>query len=329
MNAVSAISITKRFADELLALNNLELQVQSGEVVGIIGANGSGKSTLLKVLFGELRPDSGSVRTLGLIPSESWKSIREMVGYVPQHLALDLEMTGEETLSLFCTLFGLSGDQHETKMAELAELFGLSHLVGRRVSTYSGGNRQRLHLAISMIHESRLLLLDEPNAALDPEGRALFWDVIRARARQEKTMIVATHDLDEAARYCDRIAFLSQGTVIAIDSPQKIISSHGTETLEITLEQGPRDWPAVKKSLLSMTEIMSAKNRHDQIHIFLKKDEESVSRIISVLTQSQLDVTSYHRRRPDLASAYFQLAGQDLVIRNQQESDRGTKRRRS
>jgi len=181
------------------ALAGVDLELRPGRITALVGANGSGKTTLLRILAGILEPSAGEVEVLGIgRPAASGpgtrRALRRRSSYVSQDPALDPEMTGGEILSLAAALYGVRRRQ----VLDLAASFGVESHLSRRVSTWSGGLRRRLHLAVGMIHDPELLLLDEPAAGLDPEGRRLLWADLEARAERGRSVAIVTHDLATA-----------------------------------------------------------------------------------------------------------------------------------
>ena len=193
-----------RFAHAAPALAEIDLEVPPGLTV-LTGPNGAGKTTLLRVLAGLQRPDSGNVD----IPSD-----RRRIGYIPQELALDPEMTGRETLDLLAALHGVPGRERPDRIARLAESFGTAKHLNRIVASWSGGLKRRLHLAAGMIHDPDLLLLDEPTAGLDKEGNDFLWTELKRRAAAGRTVVAVTHDLEAAERNADRIVSLREGRIV-------------------------------------------------------------------------------------------------------------------
>ncbi len=313
MQAASTSSVTKTFPGGIQALDALDIEVLFGEVFAVIGANGSGKTTLLQLLVGDLQPDTGRVLTLGVDPATRPKDLKAKIGYVPQHLALDPEMTGRETLSLFCTLYGLTGLERHRRVEALTADFGLAAVLSRRVSTYSGGSRQRLHVAIGMVHEPRLILLDEPTSQLDPDGCAFLWKTMRAYADRGHALVVVTHDLEDVTRQCDRVALLSRGKVRVLGTPQEIIAEHGQATVEVTLNRSPDEWEPVSRRLASVAGVTHVELRNRQIVLRLDEGPDAEAAVSAVLRETRVDVSAYRSERPNLSSAYFHVTGQDVL----------------
>jgi ABC-2 type transport system ATP-binding protein len=214
------------------ALAGVDLELRHGGITALVGANGSGKTTLLRILAGILEPSAGEVEVLGVIrPARSGRgtrrALRRRASYVSQDPALDPEMTGGEILTLAAALYGIRRRGRRRRVEELAAGFGVASHLPRRVSTWSGGLRRRLHLAAGMIHDPELLLLDEPTAGLDPEGRRLLWADLAARARRGRAVAVVTHDLAAAEQHAGTVAILDRGALLAAGSPRQLLAVDG------------------------------------------------------------------------------------------------------
>jgi len=221
-------TVVKTFG-EVRALDGVSFAVHSGETFGLIGPNGSGKTTLIRLLLGLGRPTSGSVRVLGrMMPN---RVVAAQIGYMTQSSALYGELSVRENLAFFGTLYGLSGKRLRERIADTLRLVELAERAGSVVATLSGGMRQRVSLATALIHQPRLLFLDEPTVGIDPELRLAFWDYFARLNAEGVTIVVSTHHLDEAAR-CHRLALLRFGRLLAVDSPAGLRRESGEEDFD-------------------------------------------------------------------------------------------------
>ncbi|MBN2149027.1 MAG: ABC transporter ATP-binding protein [Anaerolineales bacterium] len=209
--------LTRRFGT-FTAVDRVNFRVQAGEVVGYLGPNGSGKTTTMRMLLGLLRPSEGSAQVLGFDILRQSEAIRQRVGYMSQKFALYHDLTVSENLSFYAGVYGV----HDRKrLAEVMALMGLEGLVRERVSGLSVGWRQRLALATAIVHQPKLLFLDEPTSGVDPTARRAFWDLIYAVVAEGVTALVTTHYMDEA-EYCGRVGIMRDGRLLAMDSPSAL-----------------------------------------------------------------------------------------------------------
>ena len=329
--AVVARALTKRYGNGVVAIDQLDLDIASAGIMALIGNNGSGKTTLLKLLAGLLTPNSGSAQTLGCDPATQPISLRTRLGYVSQAVELDPEMTGQETLSLFATLHGLPRATCHARVAALAESFGLAEHLPRSVSTYSGGLRQRLHLALGVLHEPELLLLDEPTAALDPAGRSFVWHLLQRFRNEGRTVVVASHDLAEVSQHCQAIALLHGGRALATGSPAEVVAVHASWRLEVEMARSVEDNDDLPLELRSLSGVKDVTACGRQLVAnFAERDAAAVQRVkdevIRHLASRNESVLGYRLRPPDLASAYFNLTGapiEETAPRARTESGKG------
>ncbi len=206
------------------ALDGVSLSVQAGETFGLIGPNGSGKTTLIRMLLGLGRPTSGSVRVFGREMPDA--GVAKKLGYMTQSSALYNELTVRENLAFFGTIYGLHGARLRERVDATLALVELTGRAGSLVNTLSGGMRQRVSLAAALVAQPRLLFLDEPTVGIDPELRQTFWEYFASLNAQGVTILVSTHDLDEAAR-CHRLALLRFGKLLAVDTPDALRRESG------------------------------------------------------------------------------------------------------
>ncbi len=218
--AVLADGLTKRFGD-FTAVEDVSFEVQAGEVVGYLGPNGSGKTTTIRMLLGLLRPTAGRAEVLGFDVVRQTEAIRPLVGYMSQKFALYDELTMAENLAFYAGIYGLSAADQRRRQQEVLELVGLNGRQNERAGQVSGGWRQRLALAIALVHQPRLLFLDEPTSGVDPVARRVFWDTIDELAQAGATVFVSTHFMDEA-EYCGRLGIMSAGRLLAMDTPSAL-----------------------------------------------------------------------------------------------------------
>ena len=217
--AISIKSLEKRFQHKQV-IAPLSLDVPKGQLMGLLGPSGCGKTTLIKMIMGMLKPDSGAIQVLDLnVPH---KQLLNDIGYMAQSDALYTDLTGEENLHFFAKLYSLSKAERIERVAYAASLVRLTDDLRQKVENYSGGMKRRLSLAIALIQNPKLLILDEPTVGIDPVLKKEIWqELIRLKDQEQKTILVTTHAMDEAER-CDQLAMLRSGHIIAQGTPQEL-----------------------------------------------------------------------------------------------------------
>ncbi len=229
--AIDAKGLTRRFGD-FVAVDHVTLTIERGEIFGFLGSNGCGKSTTMKMLTGLLPPSEGSATLFGESVEAGSIEVRKNIGYMTQAFSLYGELTVRQNLILDARLYHIPPDEAKTRIAELVEKFGLGPYLDALAGDLPMGLRQRLSLAVAVLHGPPLLILDEPTSGVDPVARDSFWELLSDLSRQQGvTIFVTTHFMNEAMR-CDRISLMNAGKVLACDAPQKLIELRGTATLE-------------------------------------------------------------------------------------------------
>jgi len=227
---IAVEGLTKAFGDKV-AVNGLSLRIERGEIYGFLGPNGSGKTTFLRMLCGLLRPDAGSGSCLGFDIVAEADRIRPHIGYMAQRFSLYEDLSVRENLDFMARIYGIA--DRKAKVGETMEHMGLSRSAGQLAGTLSGGWKQRLALAACLLHEPRLLLLDEPTAGVDPKARRDFWDDVYALSARGITALISTHYMDEAER-CHRLAYLAYGDLLAAGTAEEIIAGVSLTTWAVS-----------------------------------------------------------------------------------------------
>lgn len=205
-------------------LQGINLKIEAAQIFGLLGANGAGKTTLIRLIMGMIRPDSGNIRVF----SEGMSSHhRDETGYMPQLNALYNELSVEENIDFFARMHGMSDKKSRNKAVDqVIELIALTDRRKDSIVSLSGGMKQRVSLAVALVHSPRLLVLDEPTVGLDPVLRATFWEYFRNLSKKGTTIVISSHTMDDA-NHCDRLVFLQDGVILADGSPEAIIASSG------------------------------------------------------------------------------------------------------
>ena len=217
--------VRKRYGSRT-AVDGLSLAVRRGEVFGLLGPNGAGKTTTVGLAIGLLVPDEGTVDVAGL-GSPRDPAVRARIGLAPQALALYDALTGQENVAFFGSVYGLSGARLAERVAAAIEFVGLTDRRRDRVATYSGGMKRRLNLAVALVHDPELLLLDEPTVGVDPQSRNLIFENVRHLREAGKTIVYTTHYMEEAERLCDRVGIVDNGRLLALGTVPELVAAHG------------------------------------------------------------------------------------------------------
>ena len=278
MLAVDLQNLTKRFGP-VTAVNDLTLQIEPGEIVAFLGPNGAGKTTTIDMILGLARPDAGSVRVYGSAPAEA--IARGEVSAVMQNGGLLKDFTVAETVAYTASLYA-----HARPVPEVLERAGISEIADRRVAKCSGGEQQRLRFAMALLSDPRLLILDEPTTGMDVEGRRDFWGAIREDAERGRTVMFATHYLDEADAYADRIVLIRQGAVVADGTTAEIKNLASGRVVRATLAD-----PS-EPSLRALAGVTNIERRGDTVLVQCS-DSDVVARYLLTQTSARdLEISS-------------------------------------
>ena len=220
----------------IVAVDDLTLEIRRGEIFGLLGPNGAGKTTTINMAVGLLAPDAGTIELDGS-DSPARPAARRKIGVAPQTMALYDDLGAEENLAFFGRLYGLAGRRLAERVAWSLDFVGLTERRRDRAKTYSGGMKRRLNLAIALVHDPMLLLLDEPTVGVDPQSRNAIFDSILALKAEGRTIVYTTHYMEEAQRLCDRVGIMDHGKLLALDTVDSLIAARGGKS--VVTAQGP------------------------------------------------------------------------------------------
>ncbi|MCH8174055.1 MAG: ABC transporter ATP-binding protein [Proteobacteria bacterium] len=231
---MSATGLTRKFGS-LIAVNEVDLEIPAGTIYGFLGPNGSGKSTTIRMLCGLLTPSAGTATVLGMDTVKESEALKQHIGYMTQRFALFEDLTVRENLRFISEVYALPRAKRRARVDQLLEEFSLVAQVKQRAGTLSGGQKQRLALAAATLHEPKILFLDEPTSAVDPQNRRDFWEKLFEMAERGTTILVSTHYMDEAAR-CHRLAILDEGVKVADGSPKALGENIAYNVIEVVAD---------------------------------------------------------------------------------------------
>ncbi|MCC6381104.1 MAG: ABC transporter ATP-binding protein [Dehalococcoidia bacterium] len=237
---VQATGLVKHYGS-IPAVAGIDFTVQDGECFGFLGPNGAGKSTTIKMISCLSPVSEGTLRVAGLDVARESRRIKGLLGVVPQDDSLDPDLPVRQNLEVYARYYGLSGREARPRIDECLALFHLEEKAKAKIDDLSGGMKRRLVIARALVHEPRVLVLDEPTTGLDPQARHLVWQKLRLLKSRGVTMILTTHYMDEAAHLCDRLVIMHRGTILTEGNPHALIEEHaGGEVLELRMRPGER-----------------------------------------------------------------------------------------
>ncbi|GLW63907.1 daunorubicin resistance protein DrrA family ABC transporter ATP-binding protein [Actinomadura rubrobrunea] len=316
--AIEVRNLTKTYPDGVRALDGVTFEVPTGTVFGLLGPNGAGKSTTIKILTTLARPDSGRARVAGRDVVAEPARVRRAIGYVAQQSGCDPADTGRENLMLQGRLYGLGGRALRERADGLLERFGLTDVADRLVKTYSGGMRRKLDVAMGLVHEPRVLFLDEPTTGLDPEARVALWREIGAMARAGITVVLTTHYLEEADELADALAILDRGTVVAQGSPEGLKKALQGDSVQVQLTE-PAESRTVKHALADVGGVHDIVVSGREVRARVDAGASSAPAVLSALESADLRVASVTLSAPTLDEVYLRHTGRSF--RSAQEGD--------
>jgi ABC-2 type transport system ATP-binding protein len=303
--AIEAKGITKSYGNRVI-LKDINLQVAKGTIFAVLGPNGAGKTTAVRILSTLAKADSGEARIAGHILRSEAKAIRSKISLTGQYAAVDEKLTGKENMYMIGELCGISRKEIKQRTQQLLEQFDLTADANKLSSTYSGGMRRKLDLAMSLLNSPEIIFLDEPTTGLDPRSRKAMWEIIGGLREKGVTIFLTTQYLEEADQLADRIIVIDNGTVVAKGTPDELKRRVGDRFLQLTFatEQAARE----TSSLFKPEDILSAAN-NTTISIKTDGSITHAKRIIDILSASKIQPIDMSFHTPSLDEVFFALTG--------------------
>jgi len=309
--AMLEIEGLKKSYGKLTAVADLSLTVNRGEVFGFLGPNGAGKTTTIHMVCGLLRPDSGTIRVAGHTIGSEYRLCKSRIGLCPQDLVIWESLTCREQLEMMGRLYDLNRREAARRGRMLLDVLGLSDRADRLAKTLSGGMKRRLNLALAVVHDPEILILDEPQAGLDPQSRILVREYIRDLAAR-KTVVLTTHDMDEADRMADRIAIIDHGRLLALDTPAGLKNriGHG-DILEVELLPGQHK--KITDLLRHLPEgFPSPVLENDRLRVTGLQMGQAVTMLFELLENRRIGIQDLTIRKKTLEDVFIALTGRRL-----------------
>jgi ABC-2 type transport system ATP-binding protein len=310
--------LRKRY-DKLTAVDGVSFHIRRGEIFGLLGPNGAGKTTTISMIAGLLTPTEGTIHVGGKDAVKGGSDVRRMIGVVPQELAIYPRLTAQENLEFFGRLYGLSDSLLSERVREMLALVGLSERAGSFAETFSGGMKRRLNLAVGLMHNPRLLLLDEPTVGVDPQSRNHIFEGVRALNKQGLTILYTSHYMEEVEALCDRVGIMDKGTLIACDTTYNLAASQGGAVIEIALDtpETPETLTTTLRGLADVHMVESLHAESDELpHATIKLSGERINAalpaIISQINHAGIGIQNLSIHQPNLEDVFLALTGKTL-----------------
>jgi len=302
MFEIETFNLTRKFGD-IIAVNSVNLKIEKGEIFGLLGPNGAGKSTLIRLLCAILKPTSGDASVGGFSIVKEPEEVKRIIGYMSQRFGLYDDLTVEENISFYAGIYLNDKKLARRRTEEIIEHLSLGRYRRTLAMHLSGGWRQRLSFATAIVHEPRIVFLDEPTSGVDPVSRRQFWELVYDLSARGKTILVTTHYMDEAER-CNRIAFISQGEIIATGSPTEIKRKYMLgEVINIV----PEDLMACYNALTSLGFVEDIGIFGDSIHIVVENADEKIFEISDFLRRKNLACIKIEKIQPSIEDVFVAL----------------------
>lgn len=308
--AIVTRGLTKRFDQDILAVDQLDLTIPTNTIYALLGPNGAGKTTTLSMLTTLLKPSSGSAQIAGFDVEQHPKQVRRRIGVTFQEIVLDPDLTGRETLDFHARLYGIKKAPRRAKIAELLGLVELEEAADRRTHTYSGGMKRRLELARGLLTAPTVLFLDEPTQGLDPQNRANIWDYIRTlKAQSSMTILLTTHYMEEAEALADQVGIMDHGKIVVEGTPAGLIAQMGADNVQI-VGHGPHD--AFSKHLTTRPYVESLNVADGILQVGVDAGNRRLVDIVDIANQCNFAIEDIAVSKPSLGDVFLKFTGRQL-----------------
>ena len=312
MNAIEIQSLKKSFND-FTAVDDITLNIESGEIFGFLGPNGAGKSTTMMILTTLLKPTSGNALVQGYDVQSQGKKVRENIGFVQQEISVDEYLTGRENLLLQARISRISKSEISSRIDEVLELVELTEKQNQASITYSGGMRKRLDIASGLLHRPKVLFLDEPTVGLDIQTRRKIWEYIRKIHKEfGMTIFLSTHYMEEADKLCDRIGIIDHGKIQAIDKPSTMKNALGNDRISFTLVDGIDKRDSLIEKIQDINFVKEIKIKEDEITVFSSQSTDVIPRIFQISNDMRMKINTISLAQPTLDDVFISYTGHNL-----------------
>lgn len=309
---IEAINLGKKFKD-IVAVEDVNLYMEEGESVGLLGPNGAGKSTTISMISSLLPPTKGTVRYNGEDVLKDPNKLRPILGVVPQEIALYDELSAYENMKFFGKIYGLSGKRLENKIQEVLEIVGLTERQKDAVETYSGGMKRRINIAVSLMHDPEILIMDEPTVGIDPQSRNYILEMVRELNRKKGlTVLYTSHYMEEVERLCDRVYIMDHGEIIASGTKDELKSLlSNEETIQIQVEASNEMFSRLLQAHEGVKQLIYNENE-TAYTLIASKGEQLLGDIFETAKETSVTILGINLQKATLEDVFLHLTGRKL-----------------
>jgi ABC-2 type transport system ATP-binding protein len=308
-NVLEVVGLRRSFGD-LVAVGGVSFFIEPGETYGLLGPNGAGKTTTISMVAGLLESDAGSVRVAGQPMTAKSSDAKRAIGLVPQDLAIYPDLTATENLEFFGSLYGMRGSALSQRVSAVLEMVGLSDRADDRSEDYSGGMKRRLNIAVGLLHEPQLLILDEPTVGVDPQSRNAILESVEGLSARGMSVLYTTHYMEEAERLCDRVGIIDNGLLAAEGTRRALVESIGQDdTVHVTATGNLHH---VAQLLQSVEGVVTAAEAHGVVSVVVDRAAGRLPAILATFGEAGVSVTAVEVSEPNLEAVFLHLTGKAL-----------------
>jgi ABC-2 type transport system ATP-binding protein len=304
-------NLSKNYGD-FQAVKGISFDIQEGEIFSLLGPNGAGKTTTISMLSTLYEPTAGDATVAGHSVTRDPMAVRNLIGVIPQDIALYDDLTARENMIFWGQMYGLSGKTLNSRVDEVLEQIGLTDKAKNRVKTYSGGMKRRVNIGVGLLHKPRLLFMDEPTVGIDPQSRRSILDTVKDLNSKGMTVLYTTHYMEEAQELSDRVGIIDHGELIALGTQKELTQQVG-ETETLILHLGENDDPeALAHSLDGVKDILGATATDHEISVIAHEAEDVLAAVVTKANERGIKIRSIDIREPNLEAVFLHLTGRAL-----------------
>ncbi|KIL23832.1 hypothetical protein C2W58_02485 [Bacillus pumilus] len=305
----------KKYYKDKQVLKGITFHLKKGESFGLLGPNGAGKSTLIGILTGLIHATSGTITIEGIDLKKETKKAQQMIGIVPQEIALYLQLTAKENLMFWGKMYGLKGKELKSRVQETLELIGLKDRANDQVKVFSGGMKRRVNIGCAILHQPKLLIMDEPTVGIDPQSRSHILETVKTLNGEGMTIIYTSHYMEEVEFLCERMAIMDHGSIIALGDQHELSELVGNQreiVLTIKCEHGQNDIDRVRQFIHEVDPLKEIDVQGNQMKIFDQHPQQLLSHLIQGVTALNIQIISAEIVEPNLENVFLYLTSKNL-----------------